>query len=132
MRCAVRAAERAPFGATAAVSTSSSINLSAAKARARYEFGVKTSFAVTNARGPGGQFVLGDRRLPGNPHDGHSLAARIDRVARLTGRQVRRAHVDRGYRGHGVAREGLQVVFSHTRGIASPAIGREMRRRNGI
>jgi dodecin len=29
------------------------------KARARYEFGVKTSFAVTNARGPGGQFVLG-------------------------------------------------------------------------
>ncbi len=102
------------------------------KARARYEFGVKTSVAVTNARGPGGQFVLGAQTLPGNPYDGHSLAAQIDQVARLTGRPVQRAYVDRGYRGHGVAREGLQVVVSHTRGILSPTIRREMRRRNGI
>jgi IS5 family transposase len=102
------------------------------KARARYEFGVKTSFAVTNARGPGGQFVLGAQTLPGNPYDGHSLAAQIDQVARLTGRKVRRAYVDRGYRGHGVVREGLQVVVSHTRGVTSPTIRREMRRRNGI
>ena len=102
------------------------------KARARYEFGVKTSFAVTNARGPGGQFVLGAKTLPGNPYDGHSLAAQIDQVARLTGRPVRRAYVDRGYRGHGVAREGLQVMVSQTRGILSPTIRREMRRRNAI
>ena len=102
------------------------------KARARYEFGVKTSVAVTNARGPGGRFVLGARTLPGNPRDGHSLAARIGQVARLTGRPVRRAHVDRGCRGHGVAREGLQVVVSRTRGITSPAIRRETRRRNAI
>lgn len=100
--------------------------------RAAHEFGVKTSFAVTNARGPGGQFVLGARTLPGNPYDGHSLADQIDQVARLTGRQVRRAYVDRGYRGHGIAREGLQVVISHTRGIVSPTIRREMRRRNAI
>ena len=93
---------------------------------------MKTSFAVTNARGPGGQFVLGARTLPGNPYDGHSLAAQIDQVARLTGRPVRRAYVDRGYRGHGVAREGLQVVVSHTRGMTSPTIRREMRRRNAI
>ena len=102
------------------------------KARARYEFGVKTSFAVTNARGPGGQFVLGAQTLPGNPHDGRSLAAQIDQVARLTGRPVQRAYVDRGYRGHGVEREGLQVVVAHTRGLASPTIRREMRRRNAI
>ena len=89
------------------------------KARARYEFGVKTSVAVTNARGPGGQFVLGARTLPGKPYDGHSLAAQIDEVARLTGaRSV--APSRRGYRGHGVAREDLQVVVSHTRGIVSP------------
>lgn len=93
---------------------------------------MKTSFAVTNARGPGGQFVLGARTLPGNPYDGHSLADQIDQIARLTGRKVRRAYVDRGYRGHGVTREGLQVVVSHTRGIVSPTIRREMRRRNGI
>ena len=102
------------------------------KPRARYEFGVKTSFAVTNARGPGGQLVLGAKTLPGNPYDGHSLAAQIDQVARITGRPVQRAHVDRGYRGHGLAREGLQVVVSHTLGITSPTIRREMRRRNAI
>ena len=92
------------------------------KTRARYEFGVKTSVAVTNARGPGGQFVFGARPLPGNPHDGHSLAARMDRAARHTGREARRVFVDRGYRGHGVAREGPQVVVSHTCGLTSPAI----------
>jgi IS5 family transposase len=114
------------------------------KARARYEFGVKTSVAVTNARQPGGQFVLGARTLPGNPYDGRSLAAQLDQVARLTGRTVQRAYVGEpvsaigsnepanGYRGHGVVREGLQVVLSHTRGILSPTIRREMRRRNAI
>ncbi len=76
--------------------------------------------------------MLGARTLPGNPYDGHSLAAQIDQVARLTGRKVRRAYVDRGYRGHGIVREGLQVVVSHTRGVTSPTIRREIRRRNGI
>ena len=37
------------------------------KARARFEFGVKVSLATTNARAPGGPFVLGMRTLPGNP-----------------------------------------------------------------
>ncbi|PRX28360.1 IS5 family transposase, partial [Meinhardsimonia xiamenensis] len=102
------------------------------KARSRYEFGVKASFAVTNERCKGGQFVLGARTLPGNPYDGHSLAAQIAQTERLTGRRVKRAYVDRGYRGHGVEREGLEVILSHTRGIASPTIRREMRRRNAI
>ena len=94
--------------------------------RPAHGFGVRTSVAVTDARGPGGRFVPGAKTLPGNPHDGHSLAARIGQVARLTGRPVRRAHVDRGCRGHGVAREGRQVVVSRTRGLTSPAIRREI------
>ncbi len=102
------------------------------KARARYEFGVKASIATTNECCKGGQFVLGARALPGNPYDGHTLADQIDQVARLTGRKVRRAYVDRGYRGHGVERDGLDITLSHTRGITSPTIRREMRRRNGI
>jgi hypothetical protein len=32
----------------------------------------------------------------------------------------------------GTLRDGLEVILSHTRGIASPTIRREMRRRNGI
>ncbi|MEO0621015.1 MAG: hypothetical protein AAF183_02205 [Pseudomonadota bacterium] len=63
----------------------------------------------------------------------HGVALRQSyaRVARLTGRKARRAYVDRGHRGHGVARDGLQVVVSHSRGVTSPTIRREMRRRNG-
>jgi len=102
------------------------------KARVRYEFGVKCSLAVTNARAAGGQFVLAARTVPGNPYDGHTLAGQIDQVEALTGRRVRRVYVDRGYRGHKLERTGLTVVVSHTRGIASPTIRREMRRRNAI
>jgi IS5 family transposase len=102
------------------------------KARTRYEFGVKASIATTNERCKGGQFVLGARALPGNPYDGHSLAGQIEQVVSLTRVAVKRAYVDRGYRGHGIEREGLDITLSHTRGIASPTIQREMRRRNAI
>ncbi len=102
------------------------------KARVRYEFGVKCTLAVTNARAAGGQFIVGAKIVPGNPWDGNTLATQIDQVERLTGQKVHRAYVDRGYRGHKVKRAGLEVVVSHTRGIASPTIRREMRRRNAI
>ena len=39
------------------------------KARAPYEFGVKASIVTTNARAPGGQFVLHATALPGNPYE---------------------------------------------------------------
>ena len=70
------------------------------KAQARFEFGVKVSIATTNAAAPGGQFVLGARALPGNPYDGHTLAAQIAQTERITGVGIERAYVDRGYRGH--------------------------------
>lgn len=53
-------------------------------------------------------------------------------MAIVTGRTTARAYVDRGYRGHGLKREGLDVHVSHTRGIASPTVKRELRRRNAI
>ena len=70
------------------------------KAAAPYEFGVKVSIVTTNARAPGGQFVLQAKALPGNPYDGHTLRAAIEDTERLTGRQIERAYVDKGYRGH--------------------------------
>ena len=102
------------------------------KARTRYEFGVKTSIATINSKAKGGQFVVGAQSLPGNPYDGHTLGNQIDQVEQLTGISVRRAYVDRGYRGHKVDRDGLDVIISNTRGITSPTIKREMRRRNAI
>lgn len=76
--------------------------------------------------------MLGARTVPGNPYDGHTLAGQIDQVEALTGQRVRRVYVDRGYRGHKLERDGLSVVVSHTRGIVSPTVRREMRRRNAI
>ena len=102
------------------------------KARTRYEFGVKTSVATTNARARGGQFVLGALTCPGNPYDARTLAPQLDQVARVTGIAPARAYVDRGYRGHEVSRPGLEVHVAHTRGIVSPTIRRELRRRSAI
>lgn len=101
------------------------------KARTKYEFGVKTSIAVTNARTAGGQFIVGMQALPGNPYDGHTLSGQIEQVERLTGVAVERAYVDRGYKGHKHGGK-AKVYIAHTRGITSPTIRRELRRRNAI
>ena len=70
------------------------------KARAPYKFGVKVSIVTTNACAPGGQFVLQAKAPPGNPYDGHTLRAAIEDTQSLTGREIERAYVDKGYRGH--------------------------------
>lgn len=98
----------------------------------KYEFGVKCTLAVINARAAGGQFVLGAKTIPGTPWDGYTLATQIDQVEALTGRRVRRAYVDRGYCRHKLVREGVDVFVTHTCGIASPTIRRELRRRSAI
>ena len=97
------------------------------KARTRFEFGVKVSLATTNAVAPGGQFVIGARTLPGNPYDGHTLAAQIAQTERLTGVEIERAYVDRGYRGHD-ADQARVFISGQKRGV-TPTIRRERRRR---
>jgi IS5 family transposase len=89
------------------------------------------SIAVTNGRARGGQFILGMHALPGNPFDGHTLTGQIAQVERLTGNEVARAYVDRGYKGHS-HKSGADVYIGHTRGMTSPTIKRELRRRNAI
>ena len=103
------------------------------KAAAPYEFGVKVSVVTTNARSPGGQFVLNATAMPGNPYDGHTLKDAIDATAKLTGRQIERAYVDKGYRGHAVPQLGPCRVFisGQKRGVTA-AIKRELRRRSAI
>jgi IS5 family transposase len=100
------------------------------KARTRFEFGVKVSLATTNRTAPGGQFVIGARALPGNPFDGHTLAAQIAQTESITGVPVARAYVDRGYRGHDADKQRV-FVSGQKRGV-TPTIRREIRRRAGI
>ena len=101
------------------------------KVSAPYEFGVKASIVSTNARAPGGQFVLHAKALPGNPYDGHTLAAVIEGTEKLTGCEVERAYVDKGYRGHETANPRRVFISGQKRGVFG-AIKRELRRRSAI
>ncbi len=68
------------------------------KARQPYEFGVKVSLAVTHENG----LMVGARSFPGNPYDGHTLAAQIEQTNTLLqdiGVKPTTAIVDLGYRG---------------------------------
>ncbi len=101
------------------------------KASAPYEFGVKASIVTTNARAPGGQFVLHAKALPGNPYDGHTLGGIIDATEKLTGCAIERAYVDKGYRGHTTERPRRVFISGQKRGVFG-VIERELRRRSAI
>jgi len=101
------------------------------KAHKPYEFGCKVTIATTNRRCKGGQFVLHAKALPGNPYDGHTLAAVIEETQALTGREVERAYADKGYRGHNAPKP-LRVYLSGQRRGVHGAIKRELRRRSAI
>ena len=101
------------------------------KASAPYEFGVKASIVTTNARAPGGQFVLHAKALPGNPYDGHTLRDVIEAAQKLTGCEIERAYVDKGYRGHDAHNPRRVFISGQKRGVFG-AIKRELRRRSAI
>ena len=85
------------------------------KAHKKFEFGVKVSVAVTNRD----NFIVGMQAEPGNPYDGHTLA-----------RAIKRAFVDRGYRGHKLRVP--QVFISGSKRGMTPQMKRELGRRSAI
>lgn len=101
------------------------------KAQAPYEFGVKVSVVTTNARAPGGQFVLHAKSLPGNPYDGHTLAGVLEQTQALTGREIERAFVDKGYRGHQASNPRRVFISGQKRGVFG-IIKRQLKRRSAI
>jgi IS5 family transposase len=101
------------------------------KAHAPYEFGVKASIVTTNARAPGGQFVLHAAALPGNPYDGHTLGPVVAATERLTGCAIERGYLDKGYRGHNAAKPRRFFLSGQRRGVFG-VIKRELRRRSAI
>ena len=101
------------------------------KAHKPYEFGCKVTVTTTNAAAPGGHFVLHIEALHGNPYDGHTLANAIEKTGQWTGVEPERAHVDKGYQGHGV--KGSTKVFQTgaKRGVTRK-IKKEMRLRAAV
>ena len=101
------------------------------KAHKPYEFGCKVSIATTNRRAAGGQFVLHAKAFHGNPYDGHTLASVLEELQTLTGIEVKRTYVDKGYRGHNAPKP-LRVYRSGQKRGVFGVIKRELRRRSAI
>jgi hypothetical protein len=55
------------------------------------------------------------------PYDGHTLASVIARTERLTGCEVERAYVDKGYRGHNTANPRRVFISGQKRGVFVPS-----------
>jgi transposase, IS5 family len=103
------------------------------KAHKPYEFGVKVSVATPLKHSRGGQFVAHVQALPGNPYDGHTLAAVIPAIEQLVGNTIERLHADAGYRGHNAPPDyKFKVYTSRQRRRLTPQIKREMKRRSAI
>jgi len=60
-----------------------------------YEFGNKTSVALTTGTG----IIVGALSFKGNPYDGHTLISQLQQVKRMWGKLPQYAIADRGYRG---------------------------------
>ena len=83
--------------------------ISKGKARKPYEFGVKTSIAVTHKSG----LMVGARTFPGNPYDGHVLNQQLEQTTILledTGKAPKEVIVDLGYRGVDKDNSGVQII----------------------
>ena len=101
------------------------------KARSPYEFGCKVSLTTPVTSPKGGQFVLHAKALHGNPFDGHTLGPVVADTEKLTGVEVARVHVDKGYRGHNHPNKFKVWISGQVRRVTA-AIRREMKRRAAI
>jgi IS5 family transposase len=79
----------------------------------------------------GGQFVLHAKALHGNPYDGHTLGPVIADLQKLTGVDVQRIHVDKGYRGHSYPNRFRVWISGQVRRVTK-TIRREMKRRAAV
>ena len=75
--------------------------------------------------------MLHTKTLPGNPYDGHTLRAVIEDTQKLIGREIERAYVDKGYRGHDTTNPRRVFISGQKRGVYG-AIKRELKRRSAI
>ena len=101
------------------------------KARAPYEFGCKVSIATPVAKPKGGPFGLHAQALHGNPYDGHTLGPVVAEMEALTGVEVRRIHLDKGYRGHNYPNKFRVWISGQVRRVTK-TIRREMKRRAAV
>ena len=88
-------------------------------------------FSIGRSRG--GQFVAHVKALPGNPHDGHTLATVIPGIEETIGVNLAKILTDAGYRGHNAPKDKMFKVHvaGYKRGLTK-AIKRVLRRRAAV
>ena len=101
--------------------------LSKGKAHKPYEFGNKVSFSVTAM----GNWIIGAKSFFGSPFDGKTLKEAIKQTEGLTGEEVKRIGVDRGYRGKVYHPEGKETLIAGSK-IKDRGIKRFLKRRSSI
>ncbi len=67
----------------------------------------------------------------GNPFDGHTLKRNLEQVEKMTGKKIKQATCNLGYRGHGVKNVEVLIVPRNNK-KASRTIRRWWKRRNAI
>ena len=103
------------------------------KAHRPYEFGVKVSIATTLDHSAGGQFIVHAKALPGAPYDGHTLETVLPAIEALTGAEIQRSVLDKGYRGHNAPEEyKFRLYLSGQKRGVTDAIKRDLRRRSAV
>jgi transposase, IS5 family len=98
------------------------------KAHKQYEFGVKVGLVTTNKE----SFVLAATTVSGNPYDGHTLQACLDQARRTTDVLARQVFLDKGYKGHDCTTDTCKVFISGAKRGITPAIYKQLKRRNAI
>lgn len=102
--------------------------ISKGKAHKRYEFGCKVSLSITHKN----NWITSSTALHGNPFDGHTLTAAIERSKSNTDVQAREVYVDRGYNGHDYAGEAVIYKQDGRLRRLTRAIRNKIRRRSAI
>jgi IS5 family transposase len=102
--------------------------ISKGKAHKRYEFGCKVSLSVTHKN----NWITSSSAFHGNPYDGHTLSATIERSQTNTDVLVHEAYVDRGYRGHDYTGQAIIYKQDGRLRALSRAIIRRLKRRSEI
>jgi len=101
------------------------------KAHKPYEFCCKVSVTTTNARAPGGMFMLHTKALHANPYDGHTLRGVIEELTDWIGAPPERTYVDKGYVGHDAPNPRSVYRSGQKRGVHGQ-IRKELKRRSAV
>ena len=101
--------------------------LSKGKAHRPYEFGNKVSFTLTVRR----NWIIGARSFFGNPFDGKTLREAVKQTEVITGEEVKRIAVDKGYRGKVHHPSGKETLVSGSK-VKGRGMRKFLRRRSSI